>query len=531
LLHDKGKPVVKRGRKARGLPRKVAQLPNGGCQLLRISSRRVVALVLMAALIWFPGTLPALAADGFRAFSSDSYWNTPLPAEAPIDPRSAAFIDFLNADNDADYLRIVGADSSGGWGEPIFWAQSSDPVYKVKQTRYTLPEQFAEGVRIPKEARPPDTSDAQMTIYDLAAGSVYKLQKAVYDSDTDTWSAGGGSWYATESNGLHRSLEESNDERNHGHRGIPPATHAVRFDEIEAGRIDHALKIAVNTAHQDAVWPMTNSDGDSNDPAALPQGARLRIKPSVDLDELDLSPAALVIARALQRYGAVVGDSSGSNTNLKVENTVVEGRGWMWKDVLTAASLEAIPFGSYEVVRLGYSPPPSSGEEAAPSEPRETEPPPSRPGSVTRRFGPVADATVDSARPEANFGRRRRLRVTAGPRARSLLKFRVSTTSDVETATLRVFARRPSRGIRVAFTRRVSWRERAVTWRSAPKSMDVFGSRKAGGRGTWISFDVTTAIGGSGDYGFVLLSSSGRGQFASSEARRARAPRLVVETR
>ena len=76
-----------------------------------------------------------------------SYWNTPLPAEAPIDPRSAAFIDFLNADNDADYLRIVGTDSSGGWGEPIFWAQPSDPVYKVKQTRYTLPEQFAEGDR------------------------------------------------------------------------------------------------------------------------------------------------------------------------------------------------------------------------------------------------------------------------------------------------------------------------------------------------------------------------------------------------
>jgi hypothetical protein len=79
--------------------------------------------------------------------------------------------------------------------------------------------------------------------------------------------------------------------------------------------------------------------------------------------------------------------------------------------------------------------------------------------------------------------------------------------------------------------RRVSWRERAVTWRSAPKSVRVLGSRKTGGRGTWISFDVTPAIGGNGDYGFVLLSSSGGGLFASSEARRARAPRLVVEMR
>src|SRR5918996_4649812 len=383
-----------------------------GFYLFRRFHRRIVVLALTTAMISFPGVAPsARAAGSFRAFSYKSYWNTSLPAEAPIDPRSAAFIDFLKADSPADHLRLVGTDSSGGWGEPIFWADPSDPAYEVKQTRYALPEQFAAGVRIPKEARPPSTSDAQMTIYDLSAGSVYKLQKAVYDSDTDTLSAAGGAWYATASNGLHMSFEESNDERNYGHRGIPPATHAVRFDEIEAGRIDHALKIAVNTAHRDAVWPMTNSDGDSTDPAALPQGARLRIKQSVDVDELDLSPAARVIARALQRYGAVVGDSSGANTTLKVENTVVEGRGWLWEDVLTAASLDSIPFDSYEVVRLGYSPPPASGEEAEPSEPRETEP------SVTRRYSPVADATVDSARPETNFGSRRRLRVAAGPRA------------------------------------------------------------------------------------------------------------------
>jgi hypothetical protein len=509
--------------------------------LLRFFSRRVVVLALTTALISFPVALPdARAAGSFRAFSSDSYWNTPLPPNAPIDPKSSAFIDFLNSDNSADYLRVVGTESSGGWGEPIFWAEPSDPIYKVKQTRYTLPEAFATGIRIPSEARVPNTSDAQMTIYDVAEGSVYKLQKAVYDSATDTWSAGGGSWYATASNGLHRSFEESNDERNHGHRGIPPATHAVRFDQIESGRIDHALKIAVNTAHQEAVWPMTASDGDSLDPAALPQGARLRIKPSVDLNQLNLSPAARVIAEALQRYGAVVGDSSGSNTNLKVENTVLEGKGWMWKDVLSATSLQAVPFDSYEVVRLGYSPPPSSGDEGqptptepTPTETTPTEPATSRPSYVTRRFGAVADATVDSARPQANFGRRPRLRVAAGPEARALLKFRLSGVAGrVHKATLRVFARRSSSGLRVAAMRRVSWREHSVTWRSAPRSLRVLGSKKAVRAGTWVSFDVTSAIGTNGSHGFALLSSTGRELFASSETRSpTRAPRLVVETR
>ena len=41
---------------------------------------------------------------------------------------------------------------------------------------------------------------------------------------------------------------------------------------------------------------------------------------------------------------------------LKVENVVAEGRGWLWKGVLSATSLSKIPLSSYEVVQLGYVP-------------------------------------------------------------------------------------------------------------------------------------------------------------------------------
>ena len=99
---------------------------------------------------------------------------------------------------------------------------------------------------------------------------------------------------------------------------------------------------------------MVGSDGVSTNPSAPPEGARLRIKPKIDLKKLDLSPAALVIARTLQRYGAVIGDQSGGNVNLKVENTVAEGLGQRWQGVLSANSLSAIPLGAYEVVELGY---------------------------------------------------------------------------------------------------------------------------------------------------------------------------------
>jgi hypothetical protein len=225
----------------------------------------------------------------------------------------------------------------------------------VNTCTYQQPPEFHD-VRIPAGAKPDPTSDAAMTIYDVDRGLVYAMHWSSYDAELDTWSACGGTVYYLGSNGLHGKLHLSDEPRNTGHRGVPPPMYAVRFDEIEWGSIDHVLKIAVNAASSDHVFPMVGSDGVSAKPSAPPEGARLRIKPKVDLKKLDLSPPALVIARTLQRYGAVIGDQSGGNVNLKVENTIAEGRGHLWDGVLDANSLSAIRLRDYKVVRLGYKP-------------------------------------------------------------------------------------------------------------------------------------------------------------------------------
>ena len=70
---------------------------------------------------------------------------------------------------------------------------------------------------------------------------------------------------------------------------------------------------------------------------------------------LGLSPQALVIGRALQHYGIYLGDSSGT-TALKLEGTVAEGRGQLWR--LPADALCRLPFTPryWQVVAPGYSP-------------------------------------------------------------------------------------------------------------------------------------------------------------------------------
>ena len=290
----------------------------------------------------------------FRAFSQSSYWNTPLPAAAPTDPRSSEMIRFLKNDNSTNYLTLAGADGNGEWGNPIYWAKPSHKTYNVQNScDYRRPEEF-DAIRIPPNAGHDPTSDAAMTVYDVEKRLVYGFYQARYDKAQDTWSACGGTVYYLDSNGLDGSLAQSDQNKNFGHRGVPPSTYAVRYEEIKEGSIDHVLKIAINTAHQNHVWPMTGSDGDSTATFAPPEGARIRLKPSIDLDKLNLSKAERTIATALQRYGAVIGDQSGASAVLKVENTVAEGRGQLWKGVLKPDSLRMFGFDDFEFVRLGY---------------------------------------------------------------------------------------------------------------------------------------------------------------------------------
>lgn len=308
----------------------------------------IAALPSAAERTWEPRSPP------YRAFSNASYWNTPLPQDAPTDPRSDQIIEFLQANNRANFVRLAGTDASGRWGNPIYWSGRGDPHYRVANTcGFRQPREFRD-VRIPVGAQPDPTSDSAMTVYDLRRRLVYGFHRTRYDARNDAWSACGGTVFYLNSLGLDGTMAGSDQSRNRGHRGVPPPTYAVRFSEMLSGSIDHVLKIAVSAASTEHVFPMVGSDGFSTHPSAPPEGARLRIEPTIELEKLGLSGPGLVIARALQEYGAVIGDQSGASVSLKVENTVAEGRGRRWQGVLAAKSLSAIPLDAYEVVALGY---------------------------------------------------------------------------------------------------------------------------------------------------------------------------------
>jgi hypothetical protein len=295
----------------------------------------------------------------YRAFEPDSWWNTPVPRDAPLSEHGEEILDYLSTARESGQgcLMLAGA-SGGSWGQPIYWSEPSDPEYDVTGLANERPPELSR-LRIPEGARPANNSDGSMSVYDLKKGYVVALTDASFDEDTETWTASGATVTYLDSNGLHAETGESDERRNRGsHRGNNGATMAVSWAEMEAGEVRHVLKVASGPeVSNEYVFPMVGSDGDykGNDPEVPPQGLRLRIKPSLDLDEFQLTDEAMVIAEALQRYGFYIGDSGGT-TALKLEDTKAEGRGQLWN--LSPDALCDLPFDPdhWDVVAEGYDP-------------------------------------------------------------------------------------------------------------------------------------------------------------------------------
>jgi hypothetical protein len=87
----------------------------------------------------------------------------------------------------------------------------------------------------------------------------------------------------------------------------------MRVSEIQSGRIDHALAIAIPEARARVFsWPAQRTDGTVDSTTAIPEGTRFRLPASLNLDAMPMSPLVRMMAKAVQKYGMVVRDKGGS---------------------------------------------------------------------------------------------------------------------------------------------------------------------------------------------------------------------------
>jgi hypothetical protein len=89
--------------------------------------------------------------------------------------------------------------------------------------------------------------------------------------------------------------------------GLPILPGLVRYEEVAAGEIRHALRFTAPSTRRAYVWPARHFASASTDPALPPMGQRFRLRADTDLS--GFSDQALVIARALQTYGMILADN------------------------------------------------------------------------------------------------------------------------------------------------------------------------------------------------------------------------------
>ena len=158
-------------------------------------------------------------------------------------------------------------------------------------------------------------------------------------------------------------------------------------------------------------------------------------------------------------------------------------------------------------------------------------PPP--PSGGTRVLGPVADAHVKSSSATKNYGAESSLRLrnggTSSDTYRSYLKFDVTgLASAPDSAKLRLFVTDDSPDGGSVFKVANSWTETAITWGNAPavagSSLAAAGATR---NGTWVDFDVTSAVTGNGEVSFALTTTSSNSSYYSSREG-ANRPQLVL---
>jgi hypothetical protein len=116
----------------------------------------------------------------------------------------------------------------------------------------------------------------------------------------------------------------------------------VRFDEARRGPIRHALRATVRSTNG-YVWPASHRAGNTN--GALPMGARLRLKSSVDVSRF---PGYIQnIFRAMQTHGLIIADN-GSDMYI---SGAMDPR---WNNDQLNPAFRALTAADFEVIQLGW---------------------------------------------------------------------------------------------------------------------------------------------------------------------------------
>lgn len=285
---------------------------------------------------------PTAGARSGRLFAPNSFWNARLSDNAALDPTSPARVAALNGEIEAEIRYGTGPwISESQYSTPLYTVPAGQPRVSVTldagSWADSLRRALSGGVPIPSGAKPAAGTDGHLTIYQPSTDTLWEFWRASRQSDGWHASWGGVMQHVSSSPGYYSSSSFDGLAPYEGWNwgstasSLPVIGGTIMISELRDGEIKHALAIDIPDACVGRFsWPAQRTDGGSSAPECLPEGARLRLDPTLDLASLNLPRITLILARAAQRYGMVVRDVTHHAVGFYAEDPTPTGTEPYW---------------------------------------------------------------------------------------------------------------------------------------------------------------------------------------------------------
>ncbi len=247
-----------------------------------------------------PGEGPSIA--GCPVFPADNIWNVPVDG-LPVDVNSDAYVASIGEDENVhpDF-------GSGTWeGEPIgipYVVVSGDQPLVPISFDYedeSDPGPYPIPPDAPIEGGPDSDGDRHIIVLERDNCILYEVYFAWPDGEGGWW-AGSGAVYDLNSHALRPDEWTSADAA-----GLPILPGLIRYEEILAGEINHAIRVTAPDTRQSYIWPARHFASDLTGMQYPPMGQRFRLR--ADFDISGFSPEVQIILAALKKYGMILADN------------------------------------------------------------------------------------------------------------------------------------------------------------------------------------------------------------------------------
>ncbi|MET0558989.1 MAG: hypothetical protein ABW065_10010 [Solirubrobacterales bacterium] len=310
-----------------------------------------------------------------RFFAPASFWNTEVPADAPVDPRSPELVAALAATAAREAEAEIGPwISTNRYSVPVYRVPAEQPTVEVRLAGHPADGTLRAAWRrvpLPAKARPAAGSDGHLVVWQPHSDRLWEFWRLRRTPAGWVAGWGGAIRHASRNSGAYsrRSWPGSQPWWGASASSLSIAGGLITLEDLEAGEINHALAISLPEIRAGAyALPARRSDGTSPNPLALPEGAHLQLDPSLDVASLGLPRMARMIAEAAQRYGIFVRDIAGDVTFYGQDPTPTgsdpyDGPGGYFAGRTPVELLAHFPWDRLRVLGMRLRPDPHAEEE------------------------------------------------------------------------------------------------------------------------------------------------------------------------